>query len=137
MLITGISGLLGNNLACYLRDKYEVSGTYNSHDVAIEGVYTHKCDFSNSDDIRNQISGDKKDKNDKPDIIIHCALLTNIEECEVNKEYTEKINVGATRTISEAAGKHDIKLIYISSDSVYDGVKENFSENDKVNQYDQ
>jgi UDP-4-amino-4,6-dideoxy-N-acetyl-beta-L-altrosamine transaminase/dTDP-4-dehydrorhamnose reductase len=130
MLITGISGLLGNNLACYFRDKYEVSGTYNSHDVTIEGVYTHKCDFSNSDDIRNQISNNK---NDKPDIIIHCASLTNIEDCEANKEYTEKINVGATRSISEAADKKDIKLIYISSDSVYDGVKGNFSENDKIN----
>lgn len=127
LLITGISGLLGNNLACYFRDKYEVSGTYNSHDVTIEGVYTHKCDCGNSDDIRNQISADK------PDIIIHCASLTNIEECEVNKEYTEKINVGATRTISEAADTHDIKLIYISSDSVYDGVKGHFSENDKIN----
>lgn len=127
LLITGISGLLGNNLACYFRDKYEVSGTYNSHDVTIEGVYTHKCDFSNSDDIRNRISADK------PDIIIHCASLTNIDDCEVSKEYTEKINVGATRTISEAADKHDIKLIYISSDSVYDGVKGNFSENDKIN----
>lgn len=127
LFITGVSGLLGNNLAYYFKDKYEVSGTYNSHDVTIEGVYTHKCDFSNSDDIRNQISADK------PDIIIHCASLTNIEECEENKEYTEKINVGATRTISEAADKHDIKLIYISSDSVYDGVKGNFSENDKIN----
>lgn len=130
MLITGISGLLGNNLACYFRDKYEVSGTYNTHDVTIEGVYTHKCDLSNPDDIRNQISGDKKDK---PDIIIHCASLTNIEDCEVTKEYTKKINVGATRIISEAADKHDIKLIYISSDSVYDGVKGNFSENDNIN----
>jgi len=127
MLITGISGLLGNNLACYFRDKYEVSGTYNSHDVTIEGVYTHKCDLGNSDDIRNQITAYK------PDIIIHCASLTNVEECEVSKKYTEKINVGATRTISEAADKKDIKLIYISSDSVYDGVKGKFSENDKIN----
>ena len=130
ILITGISGLLGNNLACYFRDKYEVSGTYNSHYVAIEGVYTHKCDFSNPDDIRNQLSNDKKDK---LDIIIHCASLTNVEECEADKVYTEKINVVATRAVSEASEKHDSKLIYISSDSVYDGVKGNFSENDRIN----
>ncbi len=130
ILITGISGLLGNNLACYFRDKYEVSGTYNSHDVAIDGVYIHKCDFSNPDDIRNQISDNQKDK---PDIIIHCASLTNVEECEDDKDYTEKINVVATRAVSEASEKHGIKLIYISSDSVYDGVKGNFSENDRIN----
>jgi dTDP-4-dehydrorhamnose reductase len=119
--------LLGNNLALYFRDEYDVSGIYNLHDVRINGVYTHKCDLSNSDDIKNQISADK------PNIIIHCAAVTNIEDCEENKEYTERINVGATGTVSEVANKHDIKLIYISSDSVYDGVKGNFAEDDKIN----
>jgi len=127
MLITGVSGLLGNNLAYYFRDKYEILGLYNSHPVNIRDIYTEKCELSCPDNIKKIIS------EFNPRIIIYCASLTNIEECEANKEYTEKINVGATRIISEAANKHDIKLIYISSDSVYDGIKGNFSENDKIN----
>ena len=45
MLITGVSGLLGNNLAYYFRDKYDILGLYNSHPVTIEGIDTEKCEL--------------------------------------------------------------------------------------------
>jgi dTDP-4-dehydrorhamnose reductase len=127
MLITGVSGLLGSNLAYYFKDKYDILGLYNSHPVLIDGIYTEKCDITESDNIKRTIS------DFSPNLIIHCASLTNVDECEVNKEFTRLVNVSATKNIVEEASDKDIKLIYISTDSVYDGVKGNFSEDDEVN----
>ena len=56
MLITGVSGLLGSNLAYYFRDKYDILGLYNSYPVSIEGVYTEKCELLYPGNIREIIS---------------------------------------------------------------------------------
>ena len=126
MLITGVSGLLGNNLAYYFKDKYEIVGLYNSRPVTIDGIYTERCQLSHPDQIKKIIS------DYDPDVIIHCASLTNIDECEADKETTKKVNVLATKDIVEAVRDVDVKLIYISSDSVYEGVKGDYSEDDRI-----
>jgi len=126
LLITGVSGLLGNNLAHYFKDKQEVTGLYFSHPVVIRGIRTEKCDLLHDNSIRQIIS----DFN--PSIIIHCASLTNIDQCESDRNLTEKINVAATKNIREAITDKDIKLVYISTDAVYDGVKGDFSEDDEI-----
>lgn len=127
MLITGVSGLLGNNLAYYFKNKYEILGLYNLHPVKIEGIYTKKCELYYPENVKRIIS------EYSPQIIIHCASLTNIDNCEIDKDSTRKINVLATRDVVEEVKNKNIKLIYISSDSVYDGIKGNFSEENNVN----
>ncbi|MEK7309002.1 MAG: aminotransferase class I/II-fold pyridoxal phosphate-dependent enzyme, partial [Nitrospirota bacterium] len=126
LLITGVSGLLGNNLAHYFKGKYEILGLYNSYPVDIGGIYTEKCDISNEGSIKKIINGFS------PSVIIHCASLTNIEQSEADKNHTKKINVLSTRNISGNTVGRDIKLVYISTDAVYDGIKGNFSEGDRV-----
>ncbi len=127
MIITGVSGLLGSNLAYYFKDKYDILGLYHSHTVLLDGIYTQKCNITESDNIKRTIS------DFSPNVIIHCASLTNVDECEADKEYTKLVNVLATKNIVEAVLGKDIKLIYISTDSVYDGVNGYFSEDDEVN----
>jgi len=128
MLITGVSGLLGNNLAYYFKNKYDILGLYNSHSVNIDGISTEKCELLYQDEINNIIS------EYKPKIIIHCASLTNVDECEADTNASKKINVFATKNIVDRViNDEDVKLIYISTDSVYDGVGGHFSENDNVN----
>ena len=124
MLITGVSGMLGNNLAHYFRNTYDILGLYNTHPVDIEGIYTEKCDFLYPGNIKKIISVYN------PQIIIHCASLTNIDECETDKDTAKKINVDVSKDIVEAVLKRHIKLIYISTDAVYDGIKGDFSEDD-------
>lgn len=127
MLITGVSGLLGNNLACYFRNKYEVLGLHNTHRVIIKGIYTERCNILDNGSIRAIIS------DFTPSIIIHCASLTNIDQCETDKHLTQKINVLSTKAIVESITDRNVKLIYISTDAVYDGIKGNFSETDNIN----
>lgn len=127
MLITGVSGLLGNNLAYYFKNKYEILGLYCSHPVSMAGIQTKKCDLSHSNSTKDVI------EKFSPLIIIHCASLTNVDQCESDPELTNKINVISTKNIIEIISDNDVKLIYISTDSVYDGVGGNFSENDNIN----
>lgn len=128
MLITGVSGLLGNNLAYYFRDRYKILGLYHTHPVSIEGIQTQRLDVLSEADLKRVIHGFK------PDVLIHCASLTNIDQCEMDKELTRKVNLLGTRIIVEGINREDsTKLIYISTDSVYDGRKGYFSESDKVN----
>lgn len=126
MLITGVSGLLGNNLAYFFKDKYSVTGLYNSHAVEIEGIDINKCDLSDPDQTKVIIS------KYEPQIIIHCAALTDLDHCEKDKNTAKKVNVFATRNIVENIAKKDVKFVYISTDAVYNGIKGNFSEEDNI-----
>ncbi len=126
MLITGVSGLLGSNLAYYFREKYDVLGLYLSHPVAMEGIQTQKADILSESSLKKAV----QDFN--PGIIVHCASLANIDFCEKNEDFADRVNVFGTRTVVETIKDDEIKLVYISSDSVYDGYKGNFLETDPV-----
>ena len=75
------------------------------------------------------------------DLIIHCAALARVKECELNKEKAIKINITGTLNIIKSVfrvkkiKKKDIKLIFISSDAVYSADKGNNKENDKLSPY--
>ncbi len=127
LLITGVSGLLGNNLAYYFRDKYEILGLYNSHPVNINGIRNGKCDITSKGSIERVIH------EFNPSIILHCASITDIERCERDKDIAEEINVLSTACLTKIIMGQDVKLVYISTDAVYDGVRGDFSESDKVN----
>lgn len=126
LLITGISGLLGSNLAYIFRDKYDLVGWYNSHKVFIPGVDSFKVNITDKRLVKNALFGYK------PDIILHCASLTNIDYCEKNKEETRRVNVEGTQNIASACNSQNTKLVYISTDAVYDGEKGNYTEDDPV-----
>jgi dTDP-4-dehydrorhamnose reductase len=127
MIITGVSGLLGNNLAYYFRKKFDILGLYLTHPVVIKGVQIQKAD------ILSKTSFDSIVRNFNPDIIIHCASLTNVDYCELNQEVTRRVNITGTSVVVESVMETPARLIYISSDSVYDGVKGDFQETDRVN----
>jgi dTDP-4-dehydrorhamnose reductase len=118
---------LGNNLAYYFKDKYEILGLYNSHPVIVNGIRTEKCDITCKDSIKRIFC------EFNPSIIIHCAALTNVDKCEIDKDIAKKINILSTMYLVESINEKNVKLIYISTDAVYDGVRGNFSESDKVN----
>lgn len=126
MLITGASGMLGNNLAIYFRHTFDVLGLYHEHPFHLENVRSACCD------VRDHKNTLRIIKAHSPKYIIHCASLTNIEFCEENKSFTDLVNVEGTRVIHEAAQSVGAKFVYISSDSVYEGTKGNYSEEDDV-----
>lgn len=126
ILITGVSGLLGCNLAWYFRKNHTVLGVYGQHRVEIEGVHTVGADLTRPGAIRSIV------KEFKPDVIIHCAAITEIDKCEHDRKLAESVNTGAVRYVVRALRGSKTKLVHISTDAVYDGIKGNHKETDRV-----
>lgn len=71
-------------------------------------------------------------------IVIHLAAKTNVDSCEEDKKLGKnglawKINVEGTRNVIKACQKSNKKIIYISTDYVFDGTKEKYTEEDLPN----
>ncbi len=104
MLITGASGFLGSRLALYFKDKYELLlPTHSELNVSREeAVMAYLTEH-------------------QPDIVIHCAALSNTWYCEQHPEDSHKVNVQGTVKLAKACKQTGAKLIFMSSDQVYNG----------------
>lgn len=122
ILITGVSGLLGNNLAFCFREDYQVIGQYFSHPVAIPGVETFYINLLNYSETRAFLL------EKHPNVVIHCASRTDVDGIEEDKEGGWQANVLTTRILLDALRDLDAKFIHISTDSVYSGVEGPFDE---------
>lgn len=104
ILITGSSGFLGSRLAYFFRDKYELllptHGELNvSHEEAVKAYLEEH----------------------QPDVVVHCAALSNTGYCEQHREESHKVNVQGTVRIAKACKLTGAKLVFMSSDQVYNG----------------
>ena len=66
-----------------------------------------------------------------PELIIHCAAMTHVDECERRPDDSLAQNVAATRAMAELAGRHRATLLYISTDYVFDGKSGPYAEGDE------
>src|SRR6266567_7231404 len=112
----GGSGLVGTRLLDILQDKELIKNTYTIDDLSLtNGVDI--TDPSSLDVIRND-----KDH----DVVLHIAAKADVEGCEKDKELGEdgaafKINVIGTKNVAEASKAGNKKMLYISTDYVFDG----------------
>jgi dTDP-4-dehydrorhamnose reductase len=66
-----------------------------------------------------------------PRVVVHTAAISDIDYCQANQDLAEAVNVGVTRQLVELCRKTGAKLIFFSSDSVFNGQKGNYRETDK------
>ena len=114
--VTGISGLLGYAIATNLIRNHQVCGV-DIIKMEIPGCDIEYFDLTDSEMLERSII------NQKPDIVIHTAAAVNVDACETDKEYANSLNSKLTENISFICKKYGIKLIYISTDAVFDGKK--------------
>jgi dTDP-4-dehydrorhamnose reductase len=126
MVITGVSGLLGNNLALYFRRLFDVVGLYHRHPVHFEAVETAGCDLTSRFQVNNIL------KRFQPEVVVHCASLTSVDLCELDPAAAHLHNVVATENLAVQMQSTNSALVYISTDAVYEGTKGNYSEKDPV-----
>jgi dTDP-4-dehydrorhamnose reductase len=107
LLITGSNGMLGKALVERLSKKY-----------SIKAITREDADITDLDEIAKVI------KKTKPDIVIHAAAYTKVDDCESNSIHANKINAIGTRNVAVACQKIDASMVYISTDYVFDGAKE-------------
>lgn len=121
--ITGGSGLLGQRLAAVAKDNDELTLVHNSN----PGENTVKCDITNEKEVYETVN------QENPDVIIHCAAMTNVDLCEDEEEKAYLINGMGTGYLAKAAEEVDAKIIYVSTDFVFDGTRGYYKEDEKVN----
>lgn len=126
MLITGASGLLGTKLTeLSLRGGYDTYACYNSHPVK-QGTPI-RLDITRKNEVEEVF------RSVKPDVVVHCAALTNVDLCEREPELARKVNVEGTRNLLEAAEQLDSFVVYVSTDYVFSGERGDYRETDETN----
>ncbi len=127
LYITGIAGLLGNNIVKKMVNRCEITGV-DILDLDIPNVTYEKFSLYERDKLREHVM------QVRPDAVIHTAAAVNVDECEENPEWAHKLNVEVTSDIADICNELGIKLVYISSDAVFDGESEKlYTEADTVN----
>ena len=119
-LVTGVGGQLGHDVLNELDKRgYEAVGTDILDEVQSSFPYV-KLDITNESEVAKAIA------TIRPDVIVHCAAWTAVDaaEDEENREKVTAINSNGTRYIAQAARTADAKMIYISTDYVFDGTGE-------------
>ncbi|MCX6772971.1 MAG: sugar nucleotide-binding protein, partial [Candidatus Micrarchaeota archaeon] len=123
ILITGISGYLGSNAA-----EYFAKAGFDVHGIAVSGSAgkIKKADITDATAVRTAIRAIK------PDIVFHAAAIASLKACEENQKECHAVNAIGTKNLVDAllAIKPDATLIFISSDYVFDGKRDNHSEKD-------
>jgi dTDP-4-dehydrorhamnose reductase len=124
LLIIGGSGLLGYKIAELAVRKHETFFTYNYRTTIVEGatgIKLDKCQRTATLEIINRI---------KPEIVIDTAALHNVDYCEAHREEAWKANFEGTKNVADGCKQVDARMIFLSTDYVFDGKKGCYSEDD-------
>lgn len=112
--VTGASGQLG----------YDLNRVLTSAGHEVFATDYDSVDITNYDQVLDSV------KTFNPDVIVHCAAYTAVDLAEDEKDKCYDVNVNGTKNLVDAAKAVDAKIIYISTDYVFDGSKDGIYEVD-------
>jgi dTDP-4-dehydrorhamnose reductase len=109
--VSGASGLIGTRLIELLKDKHEIIP-----------LGSQECDITDLNSVSSAL------KTLDFDVLVHLAAYTNVDGAEIEKDKAYKLNVDGTKNIFETCLNLNKKMIYISTDFVFDGKKPPYDE---------
>lgn len=119
MLITGANGLLGQKLVSLLTQQPDIeliATARGTNRLPITEGYTYQTlDITNRQQVLDVVA------QTKPDVIIHTAAMTNVDQCESEKDACWAQNVTAVESLVEACRLNDTFLVHVSTDFIFDG----------------
>jgi dTDP-4-dehydrorhamnose reductase len=132
ILITGANGLLGQHLIKLLLDK--------NHTVIATSKGPSRLPFTQNQqytyvelDVTDGPHVNQTILHSRPEVILHCAAMTQVDACEENKIDCWNVNVTATRFVLDAAKEIKARIIFLSTDFVFDGLQGPYAEDAQPN----
>ncbi|MEW6095677.1 MAG: SDR family oxidoreductase [bacterium] len=127
-LITGATGNLGSFfLEKFSKDYQVIAGYIENPEVIREDFRKTVIDLSDESLMRKNI------EEVMPDCIIHCAAVKDVSFCESNPKQAWEVNVEGTRKIAKICKDLGARLIYLSSDYIFEGISGWYKEDDESN----
>jgi dTDP-4-dehydrorhamnose reductase len=125
VFVSGASGLVGSHCQQVFQNaEWPVLGTYFSYPVPGTVYYnTLEPSHENNANLADF----------KPDVMVHCGALTHVDYCETNQEESYQKTVQSTLNIIQTARTLGAKVVFLSTDYVFDGQAGPYSETDTVN----
>jgi dTDP-4-dehydrorhamnose reductase len=127
ILITGASGLLGLNTALEAAADYEVFGQVNSHLLRTTTFQVVQVD------LLAPGAAERLLEQTRPDWVIHCAALANVDACETNPSLAAQTNIEVPRKLAQLVARGGARLLHVSTDAVFDGQRGDYTEKDTPN----
>ncbi len=132
VLITGANGLLGQKLVKLIIDKGQdqliaTARGQNRLPFSADKFQYSTLDVANKEEVNKVLS------EERPDAVIHTAAMTNVDQCETEREACWQLNVDAVEYLIEACEKINAYLLHLSTDFIFDGEEGPYDENGKPN----
>ncbi|MFN8439073.1 MAG: SDR family oxidoreductase [Cytophagales bacterium] len=128
VLITGSNGLLGQKLISLLREdpNYVVIATARGTNrfPDYNGYLYKSMDVCNRDEVASVV------EELKPDYIVHTAAMTNVDQCETDRDNCWQLNVRSVEYLVEACRVNNVHFIHLSTDFIFDGKNGPYKEDD-------
>lgn len=130
VLVTGSNGLLGQKLTHLLQKDGDVSLIATARGKAVltmeRGEY-HSLDISDPEQVESVMSLTK------PDVIINTAAMTQVDDCETQRDACWKANVVAVENLVRCCEEMHVHLVHVSTDFIFDGTHGPLDENEVPN----
>lgn len=118
ILVTGSNGLLGQKLVTLLQEQEHAQLIATARSTSVQKINKgefHLLDVTDKKQVNAVVTSTK------PDVIIHTAAMTQVDECETKREACTLNNVTAVEYLVEACRVNNVHLVHISTDFIFDG----------------
>jgi dTDP-4-dehydrorhamnose reductase len=127
ILVTGASGLLGINLALEASREHRVIGLVNGNRLQTDAFTVIQGDLLVPGTAERLL------EETRPDWVIHCAALANLDACEADPAQAQQLNTEVPRKLAQIVARGGARLLHVSTDAVFDGQRGDYTETDQPN----
>ncbi|MGL5681491.1 MAG: SDR family oxidoreductase [Marinifilaceae bacterium] len=118
ILLLGANGFIGRRVLLALCNEFEMFAVSANADICPSTNYTFmQCDMQNITAMEQLLH------HINPDIIINTAAVSSPDFCEQNKDIATAINVDAVKVMADYSEAHNVRVLHLSTDFVFDGLK--------------